>query len=418
MPSNHIHTVLSLPIYQGVRYRPSMSPHEYRQARKDKRIHATIDECPYLPMMKASDEASIQDIVRQIVAHSNDKIDKDAASQAVSAPLSVKTVSGGITNTLYLVESGPAAANHAEGPASSPLQLLVRVFGAEGMIDRDVENATYAALSRAHIAPGYWGRFANGRVESWCPGMRPLAVSELAVHSSGIAVALATMHREFTVPESLQEFYQAPNLWTQLHEWLDQALKSKFQTEQDSRRAATLQLDQIETELQWLKDTQISADAQVCFCHNDLLAANILVDDSTGNSETTSASPTDSRPIQLIDFEYGGVNFCAFDIANHFNEYAGGPPDDAHPNYAWLPSLDCQKKFLTTYLQTLHNGKEPTAAQVQTLQTELHGFLLANHLYWGLWAVNQAATEGCTEFDYMEYAINRLKQYWVVKGGE
>lgn len=28
--------------------------------------------------------------------------------------------------------------------------------------------------------------------------------------------------------------------------------------------------------------------------------------------------------IMLIDFEYGGFNYCAFDIGNHFNMYAGG----------------------------------------------------------------------------------------------
>ena len=28
--------------------------------------------------------------------------------------------------------------------------------------------------------------------------------------------------------------------------------------------------------------------------------------------------------ITLIDFEYGSMNFRGFDIANHFNEWAGG----------------------------------------------------------------------------------------------
>ena len=46
------------------------------------------------------------------------------------------------------------------------------------------------------------------------------------------------------------------------------------------------------------------------FCHNDLLCGNIMVNDSTA-------------AITLIDFEYGGTNFRGFDIANHFNEWAG-----------------------------------------------------------------------------------------------
>ncbi len=31
-----------------------------------------------------------------------------------------------------------------------------------------------------------------------------------------------------------------------------------------------------------------------------------------------------SGELKLIDFEYGGPNYRAFDIANHFNEWAGG----------------------------------------------------------------------------------------------
>ena len=41
--------------------------------------------------------------------------------------------------------------------------------------------------------------------------------------------------------------------------------------------------------------------------------------------------------------------------------------------------------------------------------------IMVNHLYWGLWAVNQAAEEGCDEFDYLTYAANRLNEYYVKK---
>ena len=30
-----------------------------------------------------------------------------------------------------------------------------------------------------------------------------------------------------------------------------------------------------------------------------------------------------SDDVGIIDFEYGGPNYLAYDIANHFNEYAG-----------------------------------------------------------------------------------------------
>ena len=46
------------------------------------------------------------------------------------------------------------------------------------------------------------------------------------------------------------------------------------------------------------------------FCHNDVLLDNIIV-------------TPDGDSVRLIDFEYGGFNYQAFDIGNHFNEFAG-----------------------------------------------------------------------------------------------
>jgi len=39
-----------------------------------------------------------------------------------------------------------------------------------------------------------------------------------------------------------------------------------------------------------------------------------------------------------------------------------------------------------------------------------------NNIYWGLWAVNQAATEGCASFDYLLYAEKRFGQYYSHSG--
>jgi hypothetical protein len=38
------------------------------------------------------------------------------------------------------------------------------------------------------------------------------------------------------------------------------------------------------------------------------------------------------------------------------------------------------------------------------------------HRYWGLWAVNQAATEGMDGFPFLTYARQRIGQYWVLVG--
>lgn len=45
-------------------------------------------------------------------------------------------------------------------------------------------------------------------------------------------------------------------------------------------------------------------------CHNDLLAYNIIVDETT-------------QTVNFIDYEYSAFSFRGFDIANHFCEWTG-----------------------------------------------------------------------------------------------
>lgn len=143
----------------------------------------------------------------------------------------------------------------------------------------------------------------------------------------------------------------------------------------------------------------------VSFCHNDLLSANIMRSTSTGS-------------IKLIDFEYGGTNFCCFDIANHFNEFAGGT-DNAKPDYGLLPDEGFKRDFITEYVNEMVKGGEGDNEEgkvgnnseiVETLMGQVGVFEQLNHCYWGLWGVNQAKTEGCGEFDYLMYAKARFGQ--------
>ena len=64
--------------------------------------------------------------------------------------LPVVAVTGGLTNKLLRVGD-----------------VLVRVYGGEGMVDRDVETPTFEALAEWLGPPRYLGRFANGRVEEF-----------------------------------------------------------------------------------------------------------------------------------------------------------------------------------------------------------------------------------------------------------
>ena len=353
----------------------------------------SVEGRPYLPTLTASDGdlGSIREVVGAILQLPKQSIDS----------LQVQPVSGGITNKLYHVHGIPQSSTNDTPPA-----ILVRIFGGAGLIDRDVETSTFASLGQQGIALRYYGRFGNGRLEEWLPNAHTLQPPEMPLYVETIAQHVGRLHSMFSIPDGLKDHHDPmapPTLWTQLSSWLDQALQASFQVASDQDRASTLPLEQLADELIWLQQEVCPTNATIGFCHNDLLAANILCYDGRDNQKN----------IQLIDFEYGGMNYLAYDIANHFNEFAGGT-DTGTPNYSWFPSSQVQKQFCEAYLRA-RGGAIVQPNDVQDLLHEIHGFVLANHLVWGLWAVNQAATEGCQGFDYLLYASCRLKRYFEEK---
>ena len=114
-----------------------------------------------------------------------------------------------------------------------------------------------------------------------------------------------------------------------------------------------------------------------CFCHNDLLSANILYDET-------------SKQVSFIDYEYGGYNYRGFDIANHFNEWAGFECEWSH-----LPTERRQKEWIFEYLKAFYNHVRVddeveiyvSVDDVNRVYREVARFMLASHFYWGLWAL-------------------------------
>jgi ethanolamine kinase len=385
-----------------------MAPKDFIEARNNNQI-TIVDGKPYYPSLIADpdQDASVLSSALKILLH--DSSLSDESIKKLEDCLTLKKVTGGITNNLFQISGFIQDVEDVPFDFNS---CLVRVFGAEGMIDRDVETCTFAHLANADIAPRYLGRGSNFRVEGWLDRYSPLGVLDLQqrANSEKVAVQMAKLH-SFQVPDELKEWHdeKKPAVWDQLYAWLQQAKDiTTYKTQGDDARSNRLiNLDTIEKELNWVKDNVVPADASVAFCHNDALAANIMKHDETGE-------------VRLIDFEYGGVNFIGFDIANHFNEYAGGTDKkNGEPDYSLLPDEIRQKGFITTYVQARRNlGKKSEVSEddeVDILLNEVKGFVLVNHLYWGLWAVNQAANEGTESFDYIAFSHHRFQQYLVEK---
>lgn len=278
----------------------SMPPTDYvrsRLTREEEFFATVVDGRPYLPNLVVDatrSESSVVETALSIVMHSirvaestnspdlgrgatkansNAKEVRDDLPSIFSPPINRSSVSclhsvsaltctrvtGGITNALYRVGGFGTLRRTLEQLERDDASLidfdsvLVRVFGAEGMIDRDVETSTYSALCDAGIAYRHLGRFGNGRVEGWLDGYVPLKSAELADGSFSleIASALANMHCSFHVPEGeLREHHGVVGLWDQLSGWMNQAKGYvDFKTPSDTERVRKLELDMIEVEV-------------------------------------------------------------------------------------------------------------------------------------------------------------------------
>ena len=73
--------------------------------------------------------------------------------------------------------------------------------------------------------------------------------------------------------------------------------------------------------------------------------------------------------MRLIDFEYAGPNHIAYDIGNHFCEFAGIENVD----YSQYPDEDLQKQWLRNYLEEAASLK----GKLMTVLTETVSFVWA-----------------------------------------
>lgn len=258
----------------------------------------------------------------------------------------------------------------------------------------------------------------NALVYEFLDGYDTLRTAEMPKYRGEIAAALAHFHYKSrtvccaTLPKSDQNFCERF-----LTEWMSTAAdvntRARMHDAKQQRLYDTLHLsDRIAREVEWLRRTLsgISQELPETVCHNDLLSGNIMR--WRGENGASSADL-----IRLIDFEYAQRNYAYYDIANHFNEYAGLECD-----WSLFPSDPLMRDFIHVYLRTLKdlNGSMCGESELENerdaervLQLVKFMTLLSNAC-WGIWAVIQAAYS-TIDFDYMQYAHLRWRRYFSTK---
>lgn len=166
--------------------------------------------------------------------------------------------------------------------------------------------------------------------------------------------------------------------------------------------------------------------------------------------QEAEGSPESQGEVQFIDFEYTEASYCSFDIANHFNEYAGFEcdysrfPDDAHVTHFVSEYLQqgandhparpsqclssgmiviCSGQFLKQCKGDTQQAPEAWACMVTApsprqgagavagMVAQCYVMALASHQFWGTWAILQAKYSPI-DFDYIGYLKLRWDEYF------
>ena len=259
-----------------------MSTHEYNQSSSCKPI------CPTLNY-----ELPIDPTLNQII-----KLIKNFVPHEPTSECSFRQFTDGLTNRLFKI---------AYDAGTSKVQVLIRIYGekTELLIDREKELRSMLALHKKGLAPPVYGKFLNGVCYGYIAG-KPFSALDIVdpTKSTLVAQHLARFHAT-----EVPDIPTSPSLFDTLSKWQKQVPESG-----DIHRVVNIKDgdytdDFFCKEVAWLKNKMKSfREWKVAFCHNDLLAGNIIFKEDK---------------VDFIDYEYGSYNYVLFDIGNHMCEAMG-----------------------------------------------------------------------------------------------
>ena len=281
-----------------------------------------------------------------------------------SSKVQLKQMSGGITNSVYLLKTPEK-------------KSIVRVYGrnTDMIINRAQEQANIRTANLIKI----YATFENGMICSYQEG-RPIDVPMMSdpVISDRVAKTLGIFHRSSYFKKVTK------------NEVFDRIQVFINQTDPElTKNGQHIDMEDIIHRFTILKQeiSVLMKDRPLCLSHNDLLAGNIL---------------WDGKEVGFVDYEYSGYTWPEYDIANHFLEWCGFELDLAR-----FPSVEQQKHFLRIYLKALYS-KEVDEEEVAQWQQRVEKLVHLSHLFWGTWGYFQAANS-TVNFPYFEYATWRIK---------
>uniref|UniRef100_W5NE30 ethanolamine kinase n=2 Tax=Lepisosteus oculatus TaxID=7918 RepID=W5NE30_LEPOC len=279
--------------------------------------------------------------------------------------------------------------------------VLVRIYGnkTELFVDRENEVKSFRVLHANKCAPHLYCTFNNGLCYEFMQGT---ALDPEHIRCPEMFRLIARQMAKYHTIHAHNGWVPKSNLWLKMGKYFslvptefeDKTVNLRFKRDIPSPT-------QLKEEMAWMQNSLSDLGSPVVLCHNDLLCKNIIFNEKEGK-------------VKFIDYEYTGYNHQAYDIGNHFNEFAGINDVD----YSCYPDKSLQMEWLRAYLEAYKEYKthssEVSDKEVEVLYVQVNRFALASHFFWGLWALIQAKYS-TIEFDFLGYAILRFYQYFKMK---
>lgn len=384
------------------------------------------------------------------------------------AAIDITRISGAMTNLVFLAHNSAISGESAK--------VIIRVFGSGSILfSRHQERGIFLAASHLGVGPQCLVEFSNGRVEQFLPGTSVTAATMRQQDvAAAIAAALADFHvRMFQALPFTQESSEtqvhgdSPRsnesglcnaLWDRLRGWLQSVANVAPDSAAELGVSGAAAEEEIATmeriaEKEW-------GPCWLAFTHNDLQYGNVLLCSANGEEGGIHEGNRESVVACLIDYEYSTFGDVAFDIANHFCEYAA----DYHAaneaqvlDWRRLSSSTERAFFCKAYCESLlrRHPESPLASIARAaaagngsgippltttaaggalasssltisqedklieqmagvLAARVEAFLPLSHLKWGLWGLIQSKLSD-VGFNYLGYAESRLRQYHETK---
>ncbi|EEQ41114.1 putative choline kinase [Clavispora lusitaniae] len=294
------------------------------------------------------------------------RISKWHKRQLTVSNMSVTRISGALTNSIYKIEYKDVS-QQLSLPA-----LLLRVYGknVDSIIDRDSELQILIKLSAKKIGPKLLGIFENGRFEQFLEGFITMGKDEIRnpVISQMLGRRMKDLHYKIDLDEQDRQL-EFPVAWIQIMKWM-RLLETQILPSYDPKDVEDALLmpwakfkEVVFSYREWLfaKYDTNKLYENYRFCHNDTQYGNLLLRSSfepmdvvQGEANNLSTSNKRDRDLAVIDFEYSGVNFAAYDIADHFSEWMSDYHDADKPYFIHddkYPSLKEQMNLLMSYIE-------------------------------------------------------------------